>query len=128
MEKQRNMPPNPQNLKPFVPGDKRINRDGRPTDSVSLATLIRRIGHEIATTKDKSGAVVQVIGPDGKPMTVIETILRQRAQDKRYQGEFIDRGWGKVPTSVEVSGMDDGPIQIMITRKTEGNDSATPND
>ena len=122
------MPPNPQNLKPFVPGDKRINRDGRQTDSVSLATLIRRIGHEIATTKDKSGAVVQVIGPDGKPMTVIETILRQRAQDKRYQGEFIDRGWGKVPTSVEVSGMDGGPIQVTITRKAEGGNIATPND
>lgn len=113
----------------FVKGDKRINRDGRPADSVSLVALIRRIGHEIATTKDKSGSVVQVIGPDGKPMTVIETILRQRAQDKRYQGEFIDRGWGKVPTSVEVSGADGGPIQVTITRKAESTGAdATPND
>lgn len=101
---------NPQNLKPFVKGDKRINRDGRPPDSVSLAALVRRIGHEVATTKDGQ----PVIGPDGKPMTVIETILRQRAQDKKYQGEFIDRGWGKVATPVDLRGKDGEDLTIHL--------------
>lgn len=103
------MPPNPQNLKPFVKNDKRINRDGRPKDAVSLAALVRRIGHEVATTKDGK----PVIGPDGRPMTVVETILRQRAQDKKHQGEFLDRGWGKVSQSVELGGPNGGPIRTV---------------
>lgn len=102
---------NERNLKPFVKGDKRINRDGRPKDAVSLAALVRRIGHEVATTKDGK----PVIGPDGKPMTVIETILRQRAQDKKYQAEFLDRGWGKVATPVDLRGKDGGDIVVQWT-------------
>lgn len=51
----------------FVKGDKRINRDGRPKNGGELGALFRRIGNEIAT--DKSGN--PVIGPDGKPMTVL---------------------------------------------------------
>lgn len=97
---------NNQNLKPFVKGDKRINRDGRPKNGGELGALFRRIGHEIAT--DKNGNPVK--GPDGRPMTVVEVIARQKAQDKRYQAEFIERGWGKVPQAVEHSGKDGGPI------------------
>jgi hypothetical protein len=92
--------PNPTGKGGFKERKHQINRDGRPADAVSLAALVRRIGHEVATTKDGK----PVIGPDGKPMTVIETILRQRAQDKKYQSEFIDRGWGKVATPVDMGG------------------------
>jgi hypothetical protein len=91
---------NERNLRPFTKNDKRINRDGRPKDAVSLAALVRRIGHEVATTKDGK----PVIGPDGKPMTVVEVILRQKAQDKKAQAEFLDRGWGKVATPVDLGG------------------------
>ena len=107
---------NPQNLKPFTKNDKRINRDGRPKDSVSLAALVRRIGHEVATTKDGK----PVIGPDGKPMTVVEVILRQKAQSVKGQAEFLDRGWGKVATPVEVSGPDDGPIPVSLVNYRVG--------
>jgi hypothetical protein len=94
------MPPNPHTLKPFVKGDKRINRDGRPKDSVSLSALTRRIAHEVATKKDGS----PVLGPDGKPMTVIEAILRQWAQSPKQQEQFVERGFGKVTTPVDLSG------------------------
>ena len=95
-----NNPKAADNLKPFTKNDKRINRDGRPKDAVSLAALVRRIGHEVATTKD------------GKPMTVVEVILRQKAQSVKGQAEFLDRGWGKVPQSVEVGGTGGGPIVV----------------
>lgn len=85
-----------------------INRNGRPKDSQSLSALIRRIGHEIATTKDGQ----PLLGPDGRPMTVVEAVIRQRFQDKRYQGEMLDRGWGKVPMAVEHTGKDGGAIKL----------------
>lgn len=115
----------------FEKGDKRINRDGRPKDAVSLSALVRRIGGEIATTKDGK----PVLGPDGRPLTVIEAILRQKAQDKKYQSEFVERGWGKVTTPVDLSGtvelehrhdlskLDDSELERLkgIVTKLEGN-------
>ena len=88
------------NLKPFKKGDKRINRDGRPATAASLSALAKRIGHEVATKK-KGGELEPVLGPDGRPMTVIEVILRQWAQNPRQQGDFVDRAYGKVPQQHE---------------------------
>lgn len=116
---------NPSSLKPFTKGDKRINRDGRPKNSGELGALFRRIGHEIAT--DKSGN--PVIGPDGKPMTIVEVIARQKAQDKKYQSEFLGRGWGKVPTPV--TGADGGAIEhvvrVMLADNLHGHNAAEAN-
>ena len=86
-----------------------INRDGRPKNSVELGALFRRIGAEIAT--DKQGN--PIIGPDGKPMTVVEAIARQKAQDKRYQEEFLNRAYGKVPDRVQLEGEGGGPIRSI---------------
>ena len=94
----------------FKNGDKRINRDGRPKGSKDLGALFRRIGHEVATKKDGS----PLLGPDGKPMTIIEAIARQWAQNPKLQAEFIDRGWGPVPDKTELSGADDGPVRIVV--------------
>ena len=101
-----------------------INRDGRPADAVSLAALVRRIGHEVATTKDGK----PVIGPDGKPMTVVEVILRQKAQDKKGQAEFLDRGWGKVPQQQQLTGDDGGPVKLVVeyvNKRDDNTPSAT---
>lgn len=109
---------NKASLKPFVKGDKRINRDGRPATAASLSALAKRIGHEVATKK-KDGDFVPVLGPDGKPMTVIEVILRQWAQNPKQQGDFIDRAYGKVPQSQEHTGKDGGPVIIKIVREND---------
>ena len=100
------------NLKPFKKGDKRINRDGRPATAASLSALARRIGHEVATKK-KGGELEPVLGPDGRPMTVIEVILRQWAQNPKQQGDFVDRAYGKVPQQQQLTGADGGPIRTI---------------
>ena len=94
----------------FKKGDPRINRDGRPKDSVSLSGLFRRIGHEVATKKDGT----PLLGPDKKPMTVIETIARQWAQNPKQQGDFVDRAYGKVPQQQQLTGADGGPIEFVV--------------
>ena len=81
----------------FTKGDKRINRDGRPKNSTDLSALFRRIGAEVATKKNGE----PIVGPDGRPMTVLEAIARQWAQNPRQQGDFVDRAYGKVPQGVE---------------------------
>ena len=109
---------NTKSLKPFQPGDKRINRDGRPRNGGDLAALARRIGAEIATTKDGK----PVLGPDGKPMTVVEAILRQKAQNPKYQAEFLERGWGKVQTDISMAGKDGERIVIEVVRRENDKD------
>ena len=91
--------PKPATGKPFTKGDKRINRDGRPKNSTDLSALFRRIGAEVATKKNGE----PIIGPDGRPMTVLEAIARQWAQNPRQQADFVDRAYGKVATPVDVT-------------------------
>ena len=97
------MPPNPQNLKPFVKGDPRINRKGRPKSFDALRELARDIAHE----KAKAGGNTVVI--DGHSVTVAEAILRQWAQSKNptLQRQFIEVAFGKVPQAVDITSAGD---------------------
>lgn len=102
----------------FVKGDPRINRDGRPKDAASLSALARRIGHEKATTKDGK----PVIGPDGKPMTVLEVIMRQWAQDPKRQEKFVDRAFGKVPDRIADADGKDFVLRVeYVNKRTDNN-------
>ena len=91
----------------FTKGDKRINRDGRPKNSTDLSALFRRIGAEVATKKNGE----PITGPDGRPMTVLEAIARQWAQNPRKQGDFVDRAYGKVAQQQQHTGEGGGPIE-----------------
>jgi hypothetical protein len=79
------------NLKPFVKGDPRINRLGRPKNIDQIRALIQDIAGE-------------VVEPN-KEWSRIEVLLRamfisKNSQDRRSLMEY---GWGIVPRSVNLS-------------------------
>lgn len=78
------------NLKPFVKGDPRINRKGRPKSFDELRTLAKQIAHEPVTAGEKK-------------FSVIEAIMRQWAQsrDPRLVQAFVNYAYGKVPDAID---------------------------
>ena len=84
--------------KPFVKGDPRINRKGRPKNFDALRSLALMIAHEEAQSKGEPVVV------NGKKATVSEMILRQWAASKnpQLQKAFIEIAFGKVPDALDV--------------------------
>lgn len=85
------------NLRPFVKGDPRINRNGRPKAFDALRVRALALAEEIA--KDKDGDPVII---DGREVTVVEMILRQMIRDQRQRAEFLEIAFGKVPIGIEI--------------------------
>lgn len=86
--------------KPFVKGDPRINRSGRPKTFDQLRSLAQEIAHEAAARGGKPVIV------NGKTVTVTEVIMRQWAQSKdpRLQQKFIEVAYGKTSEQVLLTG------------------------
>lgn len=101
--------------KGFVKGDPRINRKGRPKNSDDLKALGMALLHEPARDKDGNPVVI-----DGHVATNLEMVLRRMMQDKRQAADLLDRVFGKVPTAVEISGPDDGPIPVALVNYRAG--------
>ena len=89
----------PKQLTPFVKGDPRINRNGRPKSFDALRTLAQQIAHETA----KAGGADVVI--DGHKVTVTEAVLRQWFQSKDFQKQraAMEIAFGKVPTPIDIT-------------------------
>jgi hypothetical protein len=102
----------PKQLTPFVKGDPRINRNGRPKSFDALRTLAQQIAHETA----KAGGADVVI--DGHKVTVTEAVLRQWFQSKDFQKQraAMEIAFGKVPTPVDLRGKDGGAIEVHNTQ------------
>lgn len=104
---------NESNLKPFTKGDMRINRKGRPKDFAKLRALAVDMASQPAL--DKNGEPILL---HGKPVTNAQLILYQWLTDKKYQKDFIEVAFGKVPQAVELTGRDGGTIPIEVFDRT----------
>ena len=98
---------NTDNLKPFVKGDPRINRNGRPKSFDALRKLAQQLSSEVAT--DANG---QEVIRDGHKVTIAELVLLQMVRDKKQRKEFLEIAFGKVPVELNVAGKDGGAIIV----------------
>jgi hypothetical protein len=87
--------------KPFVKGDKRINRHGRPSSFDAL----RRLAKSMAKEEFTGGGVT---------MSRVQLILYDMmiSKDPRKQLAFLEYAYGKVPAPVEITGRNGGAIEV----------------
>ena len=98
----------PKQLKPFVKGDPRINRKGRPKSFDQLRSLAQQIAHEVA----KAGNEPVVI--DGHAVTVAEAVLRSwfTSKNPALVMRAMEVAFGKVPDVHEVT-VNDLTIRVV---------------
>jgi hypothetical protein len=98
-DKENNTSKTGKNRKPgtFLPGDKRINRTGRPKTFTKLRELALEVGLEKINLRTKEGKIV-------KEITVIESILLSwsRSSNPICQKNFLEICFGKVPDELNI--------------------------
>lgn len=101
---------NPNPVKPFIKGDSRINRKGRPKSFDALRALAQQIAHEVAQSNGQPVII------DGHKATVAEMIMRQWAssKDTRKQEAFIQYAFGRVPDRQELTGAEGGALTVTV--------------
>ena len=90
-------------LKPFVPGDPRINRHGRPPGFDQIRKVALALSHEEVTLEN------------GQKMSVIEAILRSwlRSKEPTLQIKFMEYAFGKVPDKLDTTGLENKTTLIL---------------
>jgi len=56
---------------------------------------------------------------NGKPVTNAELMLRMWLTDKKYQKDFAEAAYGKVPNKMELTGEDGDIIRVMLKAKND---------
>ena len=107
----------PKQLKPFVKGDPRINRKGRPKTFDAARELAQQIAHEVCKIKPPNEEEQELV-IDGHYVTVAEAVLRSWAtsNEPKLQIAFMEWAFGKVPNVTEVTGKNGGDISIKVDK------------
>ena len=103
---------NDQNLKPFVKGDKRINRKGRPKSFDALRELAQQVASDVMET------------PEGK-ITRIEALLRvmSTSRNPADRALFLAYAFGKPKDELQLSG--DAKLTFIVEREKNGTEGST---
>jgi hypothetical protein len=104
---------NNQNLIPFVKGDPRCSRKGRPKSFGQLRKLAQSIATEDVT----------------ETMTLIDAIMRKwsTSKDVRLQTAFVEYAYGKVPTQNEITGANGTALNVVLKWADENNEEIDDN-
>lgn len=109
-----NPSPDTSGLKPFIPGDKRINRKGRPRSFDQLRKLAVKIAGET------------IPAPNGEDITRIEAMLRVLTSSKAPADRalFLAYAYGKPRESLDVTSGGE-KLTFIINRKDEEGDNTS---
>jgi hypothetical protein len=84
-----------------------INRKGKPKSFDALRSLAVGMASEQAV--DKAGNPILI---HGNPVTNAQLVLYQWLTDKKYQKDFIEVAFGKVPQAIDLQ--TDGKIELIV--------------
>ena len=110
---------NEQNLRPFVKGDPRINRKGRPKSFDALRQLAQSLANEPAVNKDGIEVVI-----DDHIATQAEMILRDMMRSNPER--FVEIAYGKVKDEVELTGSAKTPLVVKVVYDINEPDNSEP--
>ena len=111
------------NLKPFVKGDPRINRKGKPKSFDKLRELAVSLANEAAIDAATKGPLLV----KGHAATEIEMLMRQMMHDN--PARFVEIAFGKVPDKLEITTHDiDREINLELARVAAGSKAADAGD
>jgi hypothetical protein len=98
------------NSKPFVKGDPRINRGGRPKSFDAARALVLQLGNEVLE------------GKDGAKFTRFQLIIRDWLASGNFQKQkaALELAFGKVPDKTELTGI----LNLIIDWDASDNDQS----